>query len=142
MPTGVYPRKPLGLRTVIDGRKTCRKCGRSLPVARFRAKNRDRGWLQPWCRSCETAANLDAQRKRKAEMVGHEPSVCYLCGEPISWESANLDRINPRANGGRYVRGNVEWACSPCNQLKNGFTLTELLERVNAIRRHYFGVSD
>lgn len=39
------------------------------------------------------------------------------CEGTVSLATMTVNRITPGCRGGRYVRGNIEPACSPCNTL-------------------------
>jgi hypothetical protein len=40
---------------------------------------------------------------------------CFRCGTFVTDETISVDRITPGVEGGRYVRGNIRPACTPCN---------------------------
>lgn len=46
---------------------------------------------------------------------------CAHCGDPLTAATLTVDRIVPGAEGGRYVRGNIQPACSTCNSSQGGF---------------------
>jgi 5-methylcytosine-specific restriction endonuclease McrA len=40
---------------------------------------------------------------------------CAACGATLDETTITVDRIVPGAEGGRYVRGNIQPMCAPCN---------------------------
>lgn len=40
---------------------------------------------------------------------------CYKCGVLLNEKTLTVDRVKPRARGGRYTRDNIRPACLPCN---------------------------
>jgi 5-methylcytosine-specific restriction endonuclease McrA len=73
-------------------------------------------------------------RQRRVAMMGCEPDTCYLCGASIAYDTGELPPVIehkiPLKRGGTWDRGNLEWACLPCNSAKNNSTLDEYLDRV------------
>lgn len=75
---------------------------------------------------------------------------CLYCGDAISWESAELDHIVPRADGGANVLANLAAVCARCNRAKNRrpfgawartgvVDLTAVIARVRELRRERGG---
>ncbi len=50
---------------------------------------------------------------------------CYRCGLQLDIRTITVDRIKPKKQGGRYVRGNIRPACRPCNSETGGMLATE-----------------
>lgn len=55
---------------------------------------------------------------------------CFYCGMQM-WrsrdavrvgEKATIDHVLPSSKGGNIEKGNIVWACSPCNQSKGSRT--------------------
>jgi 5-methylcytosine-specific restriction endonuclease McrA len=46
--------------------------------------------------------------------------TCTFCDVPLLPEDATVDRIVPGCRGGRYTRGNIRPACSPCQNEQGG----------------------
>ena len=87
--------------------RTCRKCGRTLPVASFKPDQRSRwtGLLTHYytCRECE-AFRRAVRRMRPAPVAG-ERRQCRTCG--VEKPLAEFHMTN---------RGTREWRCKPCKQ--------------------------
>jgi hypothetical protein len=77
-----------------------------------------------------------ARRAYFVGMIGH-PTDCYLCGEPLTHESAVLEHVQPRARRGDDLPENYRWACAPCNRIKSTHTLEELLTFARRLLARY-----
>jgi len=107
------------------------------------------------CRKClkireETNVNLKWRRiagslRRRGviniglqEVKDHlgEPSVCYLCGKPLSWADASPDHIIPLSKGGSPTLDNVAWTHADCNMSKHSLLLAEFVQLIEDILKH------
>ncbi len=53
--------------------------------------------------------------------VRERPLVrCFRCGKLCDWDSVEIDRIKPGAEGGRYTKSNIRPCCSACNKVLSG----------------------
>jgi len=63
--------------------------------------------------------SAEQRRRRKwwvLEWFGDgETAPCYSCGEMLTYDTLQIDRIVPGALGGTYAKGNIRPACGPCN---------------------------
>jgi len=69
-----------------------------------------------------------AQRRARRQWLLDEfgdgiTAMCHLelsdeCEMDLTLETLTVDRIVPACEGGRYVRGNIQPACRPCNDLQ------------------------
>jgi len=84
-------------------------------------RERRRRWndkLREELRQCGIAepSRADLVKHSLLSLYGNQ---CLYCGDPISWESAELDHIVPRRDGGANVLGNLAAVCARCNRAKN-----------------------
>lgn len=61
-----------------------------------------------------------------------EPVTCYICGKvwhnwPLG-KHLSIDRVIPRAQGGKYTKDNMKVCCFRCNRQKQDLTYDELIE--------------
>lgn len=55
---------------------------------------------------------------------GNDVTVpCFWCGKRVGYYRVESDRLVPGEIGGRYVRGNIVPACTPCNKKRNWHNL-------------------
>lgn len=47
--------------------KTCKKCGRELPVEAFATHKNTKDGLQPYCRECQKAVVREGRARKKAQ---------------------------------------------------------------------------
>lgn len=60
------------------------------------------------------------------------PAVrCFRCGDLLTWETVECDRIKPGCEGGRYQKNNIRPVCGDCNKTLSG----EYVKRRNAKRK-------
>lgn len=52
------------------------------------------------------------------------PKRCYICKTPLSFETATVDHIRPKAHGGKNQSKNFKLACLRCNARKGETVLT------------------
>jgi len=73
-----------------------------------------------------SAATRRARKRWLLDTFGDGVTVmCHLevsdeCEMDLTLETLTVDRIVPGCEGGRYVRGNIQPACKPCNDLQGG----------------------
>src|SRR6266849_8585861 len=111
--------------------KTCPRCSRTLDVADFNWRNRARGRLQPYCRTCSRAYIRDHYRQNKAYYVdkAHTRNLseraeirrrlllyllahpCVDCGDqdPVVLQFDHSDPILKTAEIGVLFRRGVSW---------------------------------
>jgi 5-methylcytosine-specific restriction endonuclease McrA len=80
-----------------------------------------------------TQISIPAMRR----VIG-EPAECYLCGVPLTAQSASIDHVVPFARGGTHDYDNLRWACRPCNNAKDVLSVEEyvaLARRVAAFNQ-------
>lgn len=81
--------------------KKCARCKKVKPLSGFRYKNKERGWLQPYCIECNKEANKEHYRKNKQDYLAKnllrkkelkkfvtgykENSGCAQCGDTRHW---------------------------------------------------------
>ena len=69
----------------------------------------------------------------KAVLYWEQEGRCNGCRDWKRFEDLEMDRIDPGAHGGRYVVGNVQLLCGPCNRIKGhrsmGYLRSRLRER-------------
>jgi len=135
--------------------KKCTRCHTEKTVSNFRYTNKARkpplGYLSSWCRDCEKEYRLNYKSVSKnakwvklasnlsrfyggylpyavlRDNIG-PPKVCYLCGLPVSWDTAEMDHVQPRSRGGKNVIENLKWAHKICNRIKHNLTINEMVE--------------
>lgn len=79
-----------------------------------------------------SSASRRARRQWLLDTFGDGTSApCYRCGETLTDATIQADRIVAGMDGGRYVRGNIRPACSPCN-ISTGNQLREHRRRFPA----------
>jgi 5-methylcytosine-specific restriction endonuclease McrA len=73
-----------------------------------------------------SAAERRARRQWLLDTFGDGVTVmCFLelsdhCEMDLTIDTLTVDRIIPGRLGGRYVRGNIQPACRPCNDHQGG----------------------
>ncbi|MDA8276824.1 MAG: HNH endonuclease [Actinomycetota bacterium] len=55
---------------------------------------------------------------RKKRLLQLQNTTCLYCGDPITWETTELDHIVPRADGGSNRVSNLAAICRRCNAAK------------------------
>lgn len=63
--------------------------------------------------------------------LGRPAVRCFRCGTLLDWDSVEIDRIKPGAEGGRYTKSNIRPVCGCCNKTLAG----EWVKRRNAKRK-------
>lgn len=51
--------------------KYCGRCRATKPTEQFGVKNREKGWLQPWCRDCERVYKAAWYSRHRTEHIEH-----------------------------------------------------------------------
>jgi 5-methylcytosine-specific restriction endonuclease McrA len=64
--------------------------------------------------------------------LGRPACRCFRCGKLVDYESMEVDRIKPGADGGTYARNNIRPCCCGCNKKLEG----EARRKRNAKRKH------
>ncbi|MDA8196700.1 MAG: HNH endonuclease [Actinomycetota bacterium] len=59
---------------------------------------------------------------RKKRLLQLQNTTCLYCGDPITWETTELDHIVPRADGGSNRVSNLAAVCRRCNSSKGRMT--------------------
>jgi len=59
--------------------------------------------------------------------------LCGLTGQPLDFETAQLDHILPRSRGGSYDESNLRWTTKHANEAKGGMTDDEFLVLCNQV---------
>lgn len=62
--------------------------------------------------------------------LGRPAVRCFRCGRLCDWDSVEIDRIKPGAEGGRYTKSNIRPVCGCCNKILAG----EWVKKRNAKR--------
>lgn len=129
--------------------KTCTKCHLPKPIKgnyRYRSGKQSHT-LHTWCNQCHYEYKVSRPRT-KWERLAHninrkgvgrvsipnlrdklgEPCTCYLCGLPVSWETAEIDHVAPISRGGINDINNLKWAHRICNRVKHNLNIDEMLE--------------
>jgi 5-methylcytosine-specific restriction endonuclease McrA len=65
-----------------------------------------------------------------------EATICYLCGDPLSRDTASADHVIPLAAGGEDAPVNLKWAHRICNSVKAHLTVAEFLVVAQKIIDH------
>ncbi len=71
------------------------------------------------------ASGISHPRKydiRKKRLLQLQNTTCLYCGDPITWETTELDHIVPRADGGSNRVSNLAAVCRRCNAAKGRMT--------------------
>ena len=74
-------------------------------------------------------ASLCRKRALKLAALRDCARRCVYCATSLCLESATLDHVMPRSQGGPHVAGNVVVACGRCNRLKADLLPTEFFLR-------------
>lgn len=84
-------------------------------------RKRRRGWNDQLREELRQSGIPEPSRAHlmKHSLLSLYDNHCLYCGEPISWESAELDHIVPRRDGGANVLVNLAAVCARCNRAKN-----------------------
>src|SRR5687767_14649045 len=104
--------------------KLCRVCKVVKPVEEFHLRTLGKPFRKYRCKACRTVMDRERLRKKdklrkvtpgsgprcpkykagdgmrvKIKRIG-EPKACYLCGDTLTWDAAQLDHVIPRCKGG------------------------------------------
>lgn len=60
-----------------------------------------------------------SRRTFKARLFHRGERCCYLCGVALTFETATIDHVIPKARGGTNAMRNLRLACFACNNRKN-----------------------
>ena len=124
--------------------KRCIRCNEIKPLSEFfRRPNSTE--LRGHCKACHhkgrSPEKYTVWHNVKARIFGRkvkpypsmdelrtlgDPSKCYLCGESLTWETAEIDHVIPLSKGGTSEIGNLKWVHRDCNSIKKDMTLAEL----------------
>lgn len=140
--------------------KTCRDCGKELPIDRFSRNGRKDGYRRPECRSCQNKRSkqinpnyqytpgsvaareahskmprteIDQIKKTKLLLQGGE---CIYCTSKLDEAKSHLDHRTPLARGGTNSQENLQLLCARCNAEKHAKTHTEYIEWLKALGEH------
>lgn len=84
---------------------------------RFTEKHRHRASLYATVKTDERIRESDI---RRFEAVQRQKGECLYCGQPITFETAEMDHIVPRRGpGSTNTRTNLAAVCVPCNRSKS-----------------------
>ena len=61
----------------------------------------------------------------KENVLKRDGYECQYCGKRLTNATGTIDHVYPRSKGGKHTWSNVVAACSPCNNVKDDFTLDE-----------------
>ncbi|MCK4870784.1 MAG: HNH endonuclease [Gammaproteobacteria bacterium] len=106
-------------------RAWCKSCVRAYTAA-YKKDNKNIKWTK-------LAFNLSRNKlgyipyKKLRDEIG-APDKCYLCGLPVSWDTAEMDHVVPVSRGGKNTIANLKWAHRICNRVKHNLNIDELLE--------------
>ena len=67
---------------------------------------------------------------KKHRIFARDGWRCQYCGIPINEDSASVDHIKPKIDGGNNSDENLRACCKVCNSTKNG-------RSVDWLRKHY-----
>lgn len=88
-----------------------------------------------------TAAEKVAKRRQKAvrrrinrlcRLFERDGDKCWLCGDPLTMETATEDHYIPKSKGGTRKLDNLRLACFPCNNKRGDADPPELAEEATA----------
>lgn len=81
------------------------------PATRGTSNTNDRG----------SASDRRARKQWLLDVFGDgHHAACRYCWRTLAFETITVDRIVPGCKGGRYVHGNIQPACGPCNSKHGG----------------------
>jgi 5-methylcytosine-specific restriction endonuclease McrA len=75
-------------------------------------------WLPPeeWQR-----VKLEQRQELKRVAYRREGGCCFYCDKPLRYESATMDHIKPKSQGGKLEIGNIVIACFKCNNRRGDY---------------------
>lgn len=126
--------------------KTCIRCGETKPLDAFFSRPKPAtGGYRGHCKACHNRSRSSWRPpKWKAKGIGigqrdgssmgyvdlrdylGEPSICYLCGDSLTWGTAAIDHVVPLSQGGANAIENLQWAHRVCNLVKGALLLEDL----------------
>ena len=56
---------------------------------------------------------------------------CFYCGKKLTTNNATYDHIIPICKGGKTTESNIVRCCNKCNNIKGGYTVSELIDVLN-----------
>ena len=115
--------------------KVCTSCGQRKPMAGFSNDPAHKDGRRSHCRACISDYNRahyagHARKRRdwkgygtargqmKTALYAWQAGECAGCQEPFLRRNLEIDRIVPKARGGKYEWGNVQLLCNWCNPMK------------------------
>lgn len=64
----------------------------------------------------------------KRKVWERDAYICYLCDEQLNDDTATVDHVTPRNQGGKDTPDNLACCCKTCNNLKDSMTYEEFFE--------------
>ena len=71
-------------------------------------------------------------KENNEKILKRDGMICYICGEPVTRETASIDHVIPRAKRSKfcYEIKNRRCCCKRCNKDKANMTLTEYVNKI------------
>lgn len=82
------------------------------------------------------ATQKTATAKELGELLVSQGYECAACRRGLSPDTAEIDHLIPRSDGGGHAATNLQWLCKPCNRAKGSLSMDEFVDMCRRIAAH------
>ena len=68
---------------------------------------------------------METNEYRRLKFSKNAIQHCWMCGCELTYATATVDHLKPKAKGGKNKKENMRLACGPCNSSRGSRRLTK-----------------